>query len=115
MLATNFNTRRPLDNGSLVDILFKEEFAKEEINQSWMRLLPTPLKGFLGETIQPIGSITLPVTVKLGTYTDTNMTNFLVVKTRSSYKAIIGQQTLNSMSTLTSMYHLKMKFQWKQK
>ena len=36
--------------------------------------------------------------------------NFLVVDCSSSYKAIIGRPTLNSWKTVTSTYHLLVKF-----
>ncbi|XP_040988731.1 uncharacterized protein LOC121236339 [Juglans microcarpa x Juglans regia] len=38
------------------------------------------------------------------------MTNFLVVKSPSSYNAIIGCPTLNNLKAITSTYHLKVKF-----
>ena len=36
--------------------------------------------------------------------------NFLVVDCSSSYNAIIGRPTLNSWKTVTSTYHLSVKF-----
>lgn len=41
------------------------------------------------------------------------MTNFLVVNTSSSYKAIIDRPTLNALRVITSTYYLKMKFSTK--
>lgn len=77
------------------------------IDQSRLRPSPTPLKEFLGETIQPVGSITLIL------HTITTMIDFLVVKTHSSYNAIIGCPTLNALKAITSTYHQKMKFSTK--
>lgn len=57
-----------------------------------------------------MGSITLLVSVGLGPCTTTTMMNFLVVRTRSMYKAIIGQPMLNALREITSTYHLKKKF-----
>ena len=36
--------------------------------------------------------------------------NFIVVDCSSSYKAVIGRPTLNSWKTVTSTYHLSVKF-----
>lgn len=41
------------------------------------------------------------------------MADFMVVKTHSSYNAIIGWPTLNSLKAATSTYDLKMKFSTK--
>lgn len=38
------------------------------------------------------------------------MKNLLVVRSGSSYNAIIGQPKLNKIWEVTSAYHLKMKF-----
>lgn len=38
------------------------------------------------------------------------MIDFLVLMAPSSYKAILGRPTLNSLKAITSTHHLKMKF-----
>ena len=60
--------------------------------------------------MQPVGTVTLPVVV--GSYPQqiTKLVNFLVVDCSSSYNAIIGRPTLNSWKTVTSTYHLSVKF-----
>ncbi|XP_042951997.1 uncharacterized protein LOC122289093 [Carya illinoinensis] len=111
LVIANYTTRQVLvDNGSFANILFWEAFVKIGIDVDKLRLSPTPLKGFSGDTIQPIEAITLPVTVGTGTRTTTTMTVFLVVKAPSSYNAILGRSTLNHLRAVTSNYHLKMKF-----
>ncbi|XP_042944821.1 uncharacterized protein LOC122278703 [Carya illinoinensis] len=111
LVIANYTTRRVLvDNGSSADILFWEAFIKMGIDVGRLRLSLTPLKGFSGDTIQPVGAITLPVTAGTGAQTATTMTDFLVVKALSSYNAILGRPTLNHLKAVTSTYHLKMKF-----
>lgn len=111
MLVANYTTRRILvDNGSSTDILFWEAFAKMGIGQDRLRPFPTLLRGFSGKMVQPLGSITLPVIIGMGRLTATTMADFLMVKDHSSYNAIVGQPTLNSLKLVTSTYHLKMKF-----
>ena len=70
----------------------------------------SPLVGFGGMKVQPVGTITLPVVV--GTYPQqvTRNVNSLVVDCSSSYNAIIGRPTLNSWKAVTSTYHLSVKF-----
>ncbi|KAF5455051.1 hypothetical protein F2P56_024666 [Juglans regia] len=108
---SNYRTKRVLiDNGSSADILFWEAFIKMEITPDRLRPAPTPLKGSTGDTIQPIGVITLFVLVGTTPKTTSFMINFLVVKAPSSYNMILGRPSLNQMSAITSTYHLKVKF-----
>ncbi|XP_041020554.1 uncharacterized protein LOC121262226 [Juglans microcarpa x Juglans regia] len=111
MLVDNFNTRRILiNNGSSADILFWDAFVRMGTDQNRLRPSPTPLNESLGETVQPVGSITLHVETRMSPCTATTMTDFLVVKTLSFYKAIAGRPTLDILKTVTSKYHLEMKF-----
>ncbi|XP_059451077.1 uncharacterized protein LOC132181862 [Corylus avellana] len=70
----------------------------------------SPLVGFAGEQVQPIGIISLPVTARAAPRQSTIMVDFLVVDRPSAYNAIISQPTLNKLKAVTSTYHLKMKF-----
>ncbi|XP_065626086.1 uncharacterized protein LOC136066154 [Quercus suber] len=60
--------------------------------------------------VQPVASISLPVTVGAYSQQVTKDVNFLVVDCSSSYNAIIGRPTLNRWKTVTSTYHLSVKF-----
>lgn len=112
ILVANYTTRRILvDNGSSTDVLFWETFVKMGIDEAKLRPSPIPLKGISGDLIQPVGAITLPVTIGRGAHTTTTMTDFLVVKAPFSYNAILGRPTLNNLKAVTSTYHFKMKFQ----
>ncbi|XP_042944579.1 uncharacterized protein LOC122278456 [Carya illinoinensis] len=52
LVIANYTTRRVLvDNGSSANILFWEAFFKMGIDVGRLRLSPTPLKGFSGDTI----------------------------------------------------------------
>ena len=63
LVIANYTTRQVLlDNGSSTDIMFWETFIKMGIDVGKLRLSLTSLKGFSGDTIQPVGAITLPVT-----------------------------------------------------
>ncbi|XP_075665788.1 uncharacterized protein LOC142635535 [Castanea sativa] len=76
------------------------------------RLVPTntPLVGFGGTRVYPLGVVTLPVIV--GDYLQqiTKDVTFLIVDWLSAYNAILGRPTLNLWKTVTSTYHLMIKF-----
>ena len=69
----------------------------------------TPLVGFDGTKVFPIGTITLPVTI--GTYPQqlTEEVNFLVINCSFAYNVIIGRPMLNVWKAVTSTYHLLVK------
>ena len=70
----------------------------------------SPLVGFGGMKVQPVGTISLSVVVGAYPQQETRNVNFLVVDCSSSYNAIIGRLTLNSWKVVTSTYHLSVKF-----
>ena len=80
------------------------------LGQDLLHLVCSPLIGFGGMKVQPVGTITLSVVV--GSYPQqiTKEVNFLVVDCSSSYDAIIRRPTLNSWKVVTSTYHLSVKF-----
>ena len=111
LLIANYTTRRVLvDNGSSADILYYPAFQQMRLRRDLLRPVCSPLIGFGGMKVQPIGTVTLPVVV--GSYPQqiTKPVNFLVVDYSSSYNAIIGRPTLNSWKAVTFTYHLSIKF-----
>ncbi|GAV82718.1 hypothetical protein CFOL_v3_26169, partial [Cephalotus follicularis] len=96
LLVELFTMKRILlDSGSSADILYKHAFDQLRIPADQLKPVKTPLVGFTGETIHPLGSINLSVVA--GTtprQTQVEMT-FLVVDTPSPYNAIIGRPGLN--------------------
>lgn len=89
--------------------MFWDTFARIKIIIDQLRPAATTLKGFIGEAVQPMGSIVLPVLVGANRYIATAMKNFLVVRTQSDYNAIIGRPTLNALWAISSTYQLKTK------
>ena len=97
LLIADYTTRRVLvDNGSSADILYYPAFQQMRLGRDQLRPVCSPLIGFGGMKVQPVGTITLPIVV--GSYSQqiTREVNFLVVDYSSSYNAIIGRPTLNS-------------------
>ncbi|GAV78916.1 LOW QUALITY PROTEIN: hypothetical protein CFOL_v3_22381, partial [Cephalotus follicularis] len=98
-----------IDSGSSVDILYKHASDQLRISNDQLKPMKTPLVGFAGEMVHPLGSIDLSVVAGTAPrQTQVEMT-FLVVDTPSPYNAIIGRPGLNLMEAIVSTRHL-MKF-----
>ena len=60
----NMNVNRTLvDNGSLVDILYLGAYEQIGLGLLQLTPTPTPLYGFNGDSLNPVGSIKLAMTV----------------------------------------------------
>ena len=99
-----------MDNESSADILYYPAFQQMKLGRDKLRPVHSPLVGFGGMKVQPVGTITLPVVVEAYPQQVTKDVNFLIVHCSSSYNAIIGRPTLNSLKAVTSTYHLSIKF-----
>lgn len=111
MLVANFTTKRILiDNDSSVDILFWDAFTQMGIEYDRLQPALMPSKGFTGDVVKPVGTITLSVLAGKAPKTTMMVVDFLVVNAPTSYNAILRQPTLNGLKAVMSTYHLKMKF-----
>ena len=99
-----------MDNGSSADILYYPAFQQMRLERDQLRPVNSPLVGFGGMKVQPVGTVTLPVVVGAYPQQVARDMNFLVLDCSSSYNAIIGRPTLNSWKAVTSTYHLSAKF-----
>ncbi|GAV86600.1 hypothetical protein CFOL_v3_30029, partial [Cephalotus follicularis] len=96
LLVELFTMKRILiDNGSSADILYKHAFDQLRIPADQLKPVKTPLIGFAGETIHPLGSINLSVVAGTAPRQSQVEVTFLVVDTPSPYNAIIGRPGLN--------------------
>ena len=80
------------------------------ITQNKIKPFGLPLVGFIGEQVQTMGLISLPVTCGTSPRQSTVMVYLLVVDRPSAYNMIIGWPALNKSKDITSTYHLMMKF-----
>ena len=99
-----------MNNGNLADILYYPAFQQIRVDKEHLLPLNTPLVGFGGTKVFPVGTIILVVTIRTYLQQLTKEVNFLVVDCSSTYNAIIGQPTLNAWRASTSTYHLLVKF-----
>ncbi|KAL0430666.1 UNVERIFIED_CONTAM: hypothetical protein Sradi_0692600 [Sesamum radiatum] len=107
----NFCVKKVLvDSGSSADIIFYKAFSQKGINKTELTWVNTPLTSFSGSIVEPVGEVTLPMS--LGSYPKwiTKMVKFLVVDTPSAYNVILGRPSLNAFQAIASTYHLKLKF-----
>ncbi|GFS36358.1 hypothetical protein Acr_00g0045530 [Actinidia rufa] len=99
-----------IDNGSLANILFILALERMKIGLDKLHPLHTPFVGFGGNMTHPLGWIKLLVTFGTEPHQVTIWQDFIVVDCPSPYNAILGRPTLGGTRTITSTYHLKMKF-----
>ena len=104
------NVHRTLvENGSSVDILYLGAYKQMRLRLHKLTPTPTPLYGFTGDNLIPVGSIKLAMTV--GTYPriSTVIANFLVVDCPSAFNAK-KFPTPKELRAVTFIHHLLMKF-----
>jgi hypothetical protein len=99
-----------VDNGSSADILYWPAFQQMGMDRERIKPFASPLVGFGGEVVFPMGIIPLPVTAGTAPQLATVMVDFLVIDRPSTYNAIVGRPALNKLKAATSTYHLMMKF-----
>ena len=64
LLIADYTARRVLvDNGSSADILYYPAFQQINLGRDQLHLVHSPLVGFGGIKVQPVGTISLPVVV----------------------------------------------------
>ncbi|XP_075497452.1 uncharacterized protein LOC142534465 [Primulina tabacum] len=99
-----------IDNGSSVNILFKRTMDQMKVEGFEFELVSTPLYGFAGQVIQPLGQIVLPLSVGSDPQRITMMITFAVVDTPSLYNRILGRPVIKDFGSVASTCHQKLKF-----
>ena len=104
LLIADYTTRRVLvDNGSSADILYYPAFQQIRLGQDQLRPVCSPLIGFGGMKVQPIGTITLLVVVRSYPHQITKEVNFLVVDCSTSSISQIPYGVWDRASTRRSI------------
>ncbi|XP_065039397.1 uncharacterized protein LOC135673925 [Musa acuminata AAA Group] len=109
--AANTQIRRIMvDTGSSANILYFDAFQKLGLARENLSPMCSALTGFTGDSISPLGAITLPLTLGTPPRSKTVMTTFLVVNLPTAYNAILGRPTLNKVRAVVSTYYQTIKF-----
>ncbi|GJV22381.1 reverse transcriptase domain-containing protein [Tanacetum coccineum] len=102
--------RMYVDGGLASEILYEHCFSRlrPEIKK---QLIPatTPLIGFSGETIWPIGQIQLLVAIGDEEHSASAWMNFMVVRSSSPYNGIIGRPGVRKLQAVPSTAHEMLK------
>ncbi|XP_074566213.1 uncharacterized protein LOC141822780 [Curcuma longa] len=107
----NYNIARIfVDTGSSVNIIFKAAFDQMQIDEADLQPMATSLFGFTGNEVQPLGQITLAISLGEEPQRRTRRVPFVIVDAPSAYNVILGRPTLSAFSAVVSTYHQKMKF-----
>ena len=103
----NYDVQRVLiDQGSFAEVMYQDLYEKLGLSETELSSFATPIFGFSGEPVVPLGKTVLPVLegpVNL-------QTEFIVVKASSPYNAIIGRDWLYRMKAIPSTLHQKLRF-----
>ncbi|GJW36908.1 reverse transcriptase domain-containing protein [Tanacetum coccineum] len=95
-----------IDGGSTSKIMYKHYFSRLR-SKIKKQLIPatTPLIGFSGEIIWPIGQIQLLVTIGDEEHSASALMNFVVVRSPSPYNGIIGRPGVRKLQAVPSTVH----------
>ncbi|XP_075492610.1 uncharacterized protein LOC142530680 [Primulina tabacum] len=99
-----------VDNGSSVNVIFKEALVQMYLHEYQLEAVEIALFGFASHAVYPEGEITLPLTLGSGDLRKTFMTVFTVVDAPSSYNLIFGRPAMNEMRAVAFTYHQTIKF-----
>jgi hypothetical protein len=102
-------TRVLVDNRSQAEILFISTFEQMGINKKQLKEAPKPLYGFGGRKIEPLGSISQPVSFGSPTNAHTEYITFDVVDMSYLYNAIFGRGLLNTFKAMLHSLYLCLK------
>jgi hypothetical protein len=112
MIVANHTIHRTLvDNGSSAEIIYWSVIQQMGISRDRVKPFGSPLVGFMGEQVQTMGVILLPITCGISPRDSTVIVDFLVIDRLSTYNAIIGWPALNKLKAVILTYHLTMKSQ----
>ncbi|GAV67307.1 hypothetical protein CFOL_v3_10813, partial [Cephalotus follicularis] len=96
LLVELFTMKRILvDSGSSTEILYKHAFDQLRISTDQLKPVKTPLVGFAGEMVHPLGSIDMSEVAGTTPHQTQVQMTFLVMDMPSPYNAIVGRPGLN--------------------
>ncbi|XP_064992518.1 uncharacterized protein LOC135629271 [Musa acuminata AAA Group] len=89
--VTNARVKRVMvDTGISADILYFDAFRRLGLTERDLTPMASALTGFTGDSISPLGTTALPVTIGEEPRVKTMITTFMVVNLPSAYNIIFG-------------------------
>uniref|UniRef100_A0A2N9INS9 Uncharacterized protein n=1 Tax=Fagus sylvatica TaxID=28930 RepID=A0A2N9INS9_FAGSY len=103
----NYDVERILiDQGSFAEVMYQDLYIKLGMGEAELSNFASPIFGFSGEPVMPLGKAVLPVLAG-----PVNLqTEFIIVNASSPYNAIIGRDWLHRMKAIPSTLHQKLRF-----
>ena len=104
--------RAYIDGGSECDIIYEHCFLQLP-KAIKVRMTPpqTPLIGFAGEKVSPLGEIDLDVTIGDPPFVRTETLDFIVVRSPSPYNILLGRPAMRRLGIIASTIHSLIKHQ----
>ncbi|GAA0180543.1 hypothetical protein LIER_30125 [Lithospermum erythrorhizon] len=100
-----------VDMGSSADILYLRAYDQLGLARKHLKPVATPLTGFTGNSIYPVGIAELDVMAGNASRTVTVRASFTMVDIADlSYNGLTGRPLLTALQAIVSPLHLKMKF-----
>ncbi|XP_012853762.1 PREDICTED: uncharacterized protein LOC105973286 [Erythranthe guttata] len=99
-----------VDSGSSVDVISYDCFRQMELD---LPIFPvtTPIFGFTGGSLTPVGQVKIPVTIGTPPRTRTQTVNFVIIEgSPASYNIVIGRPMMHIFRAVPSTIHQKLKF-----
>ncbi|RWW04418.1 hypothetical protein BHE74_00000737 [Ensete ventricosum] len=109
-IANAMVKRVMVDIGSSADVLYFDAFQKLSLIKKDLNPMASTLIGFIEDSIYPLGTTTLSITIRKEHRSKTVMVIVMVVGLPSAYNVILDRLTLNKLRVVISTCHQTMKF-----
>ncbi|GJT24565.1 reverse transcriptase domain-containing protein [Tanacetum coccineum] len=110
-IGGHFVHRMYVDGGASVEILYEHCFVRLRLEIRSQMVPPTTyLTGFSGETIGPLGQISLLVEIDDEGHSTSTWMNFMVVRSPSQHNGIIGRPGIRKICAIPSTAYGMLKF-----
>nr|XP_009392512.1 PREDICTED: uncharacterized protein LOC103978443 [Musa acuminata subsp. malaccensis] len=99
-----------VDTESSTDVLYLDTFRRLGLTKEDLTPMASALTRFTRDSISPLGTTILPITIGEEPRAKTMITTFMVVDLPSAYNVILGRPMLNKLKAVVSTYHRVVKF-----